>query len=222
MIFTGMNHMAFITKDIEMLALVALTIRFYRDLLEMDLFAGIGHDGYRHYFFKCGDGAVAFFEYDIAKPMEYDKFHGTPTDKPIGFDHVSLTVPSRQALFALKDKLEAAGVKVNGAVDHGVMWSIYFFDPNNIPLEATWDCMEFLVAPAIEDDDPLAISDEGAGPQPGHWPAVTNPTPPDQMVAHGGNGVAMRDSFLRRGLARSKPDLVKVLAESADAVEAAE
>ena len=44
MIFTGMNHMAFITKDIEM------TIRFYRDLLEMDLFAGIGHDGYRHYF----------------------------------------------------------------------------------------------------------------------------------------------------------------------------
>ena len=59
-------------------------------------------------------------------------------------------------------------------------------------------------------------------PQPGHWPAVTNPTPPDQMVAHGGNGVAMRESFLSRGLARSKPDLVKVLAESADAVEAAE
>ena len=129
MIFTGMNHMAFITRDIEK------TIRFYRDLLQMELFAGIGHEGFRHYFFKCGDGAIAFFEYDIAKPMEYDKFHGSPTDKPIGFDHVSLTVPSREALFALKDKLEAADIEVTGAVDHGTMWSIYFFDPNGHRLE---------------------------------------------------------------------------------------
>ena len=120
MIFTGMNHMAFITKDMEK------TTRFYRDLLQMELFAGIGHDGFRHYFFKCGDGAIAFFEYDIAQPMEYDKFHGTPTDKPIGFDHVSLTVPSRADLFALKDRLEAADIEVTGAVDHGTMWSIYF------------------------------------------------------------------------------------------------
>jgi catechol 2,3-dioxygenase-like lactoylglutathione lyase family enzyme len=216
MVFTGMNHMAFITKD------MAGTIRFYRDLLEMDLFAGIGHDGFRHYFFKCGEGAIAFFEYDIAQPMEYDKFHGAPTDKPIGFDHVSLTVPSREALFALKDKLEAAGWDVHGAVDHGIMWSIYFFDPNNIPLEATWDCMELVAEPAIEDDDPMPVADEGAAPQSGHWPAVTNPTPAEAMIAHGGNGVAMRDSFLARGLARATPDLAKVLAENDENTEAAE
>lgn len=217
MIFTGMNHLAFITKDIEK------TIRFYRDLLQMELFAGIGHEGFRHYFFKCGDGAIAFFEYDIAKPMDYDKFHGSPTDKPIGFDHVSLTVPSREALFALKDKLEAADIEVTGAVDHGTMWSIYFFDPvNNLPLEASWDCMELLEAPAIEDEVPLAIAEEGAGPQPGHWPEVTNPTPPEQMVAHGGNGLDMRESFLKRGLAKSKPDLEKALAQMAESAEAAE
>jgi hypothetical protein len=30
-----------------------------------------------------------------------------------------------------------AGIEVTGAVDHGIIWSIYFFDPNNIPLEAS-------------------------------------------------------------------------------------
>ncbi len=217
MIFTGMNHLAFITNDIEK------TIRFYRDLLQMELFSGIGHDGFRHYFFKCGDGAVAFFEYDIAKPMAYDKFHGSPTDKPIGFDHVSLTVPSRQDLFALKDRLEAADIEVTGAVDHGTMWSIYFFDPvNNLPLEATWACMEQTADQAVEDDDPLPIVEEGAAAQPGHWPGVTNPTPPEQMVAHGGNGLAMRESFLKRGLAKNKPDLDVALALMAQNAEAAE
>ena len=206
MILKGLNHLALITPDMDK------TIRFYRDLLEMDLEAGIGHDGYRHYFFKCGDGYVAFFEYDIAQPMAYDKFHGSPTDRPLGFDHVSFTVESREALFGLKDKLEAAGFEVTGAIDHGTMWSIYFFDPNNIPLEASWDCMELLDAPAIEDDDPMPIAAEGSAPQAGHWPEVTRPTPPEQMIAKPGNGIAMRDSFIRRGLARPKKELEDVLA----------
>ena len=39
---TGINHLAFITNDMEK------TIRFYRDLLEMELNSGVGHAGYRH------------------------------------------------------------------------------------------------------------------------------------------------------------------------------
>ncbi len=117
MLLTGINHLAFITDDLEK------TIRFYRDLLGMELVAGVGHDGYRHYFFKFGDNQVAFFEYDGARPMQR-KFHGTPTTEPLGFDHVSFTVGGRDDLFALKDKLEAAGFEVDGAVDHGTMWSI--------------------------------------------------------------------------------------------------
>lgn len=195
MLLTGINHLAFITDDMER------TIRFYRDLLGMELFAGIGHDGYRHYFFRCGDTQVAFFEYDGASPM-HRKFHGSPTSLPLGFDHVSFTVASKQDLFRLKDKLEAAGVEVSGAVDHGTIWSIYWFDPNNIPLEASWDCMEIVAPPAIEDDRPMSIAAEGAGPQPGHWPEVTRPTPPEAMTAHPGNGHAMRESFLKAGTAR--------------------
>ena len=77
MLVKGLNHLAFITPDME------ATIRFYRDLLEMDLISGIGHEGFRHYFFKCGDGAVAFFEYEIAQRMSYGKFHGAPTDERV-------------------------------------------------------------------------------------------------------------------------------------------
>ena len=58
------NHLAFITGDMEQ------TIRFYRDLLCMELTHGIGHDGYRHYFFKTGNNYIAFFSYDGAQPME--------------------------------------------------------------------------------------------------------------------------------------------------------
>lgn len=193
----GINHLAFITDD------MVTTIRFYRDLLGLKLSAGIGHDGYRHYFFQLDDGAthIAFFEYDGATVMQR-KFPGDRSSLPLGFDHVSFTVKSRAALFEIKDRVEAAGIEVEGAVDHGLFWSIYFFDPhNNIPLEATWQFMELEQMPAISEDDPLAIAAEGAEAQPGHWPEVKRVTPEAEMRALVGNGRPMRDHFLEQGLA---------------------
>lgn len=203
MALRGINHLAFITKDLEQ------TIRFYRDLLGMELRAGIGHDGYRHYFFECGGAQVAFFEYAGAAPM-HRKFHGTPTTEPLGFDHVSFTVDSCEALFGYKDRLEAAGIEVTGAIDHGTLWSIYFFDPNNIPLEISWDCLELVELPAIDEDAPMAIAAEGSRPQPGVWPAVTKPTPRERFTARPGNGHHMRETFLREGKARMTPELARL------------
>jgi catechol 2,3-dioxygenase-like lactoylglutathione lyase family enzyme len=195
---TGINHLAFITSD------MVKTIRFYRDLLSLKLSAGIGHDGYRHYFFQFPDGVthVAFFEYEGACAMN-KKFPGDRSNLPLGFDHVSFTVDTRQDLFAFKDKLEAADIEVEGAIDHGIFWSIYFYDPvNNIPLEATWQFMDILQYPAISEDDPLAIVAEGADPQVGHWPAVKRHTPESEMHASDGNGHPMRLHFLKNGLAK--------------------
>ena len=202
MTLLGINHLAFITPDI------VSTIRFYRDLLEMELTTGIGHDGYRHYFFKLGDDAthVAFFEYEGAVKAS-GKFAGVRTGEPLGFDHVSFTVQSREALYGLKDRLEAAGFEVQGAVDHGLFWSIYFFDPNNIPLEATWQFMELTETPAMHEDDPLEIVAEGSQPQPGQWPAVVKKTPVAEMTSHVGNAHPMRNSFLSKGQARFKADV---------------
>ncbi len=206
MLLTGINHLAFITGDMEK------TIRFYRDLLDMELVAGIGHDGYRHYFFQFGDNQIAFFEYDGARPMER-KFHGSPTDRPLGFDHVSLTVATREDLFHVKDKLEAAGVEVTGAVDHGTLWSVYFFDPNNIPLEVSWNCVEIVKTPAMDEDDPMDIVAEGATAQSGVWPEVTKRTPRGEMTAYPGNGHTMRETFVKQGLGRVTEEYRKAMAE---------
>jgi catechol 2,3-dioxygenase-like lactoylglutathione lyase family enzyme len=200
----AINHLAFITPD------MTATVRFWRDLLGLELKAGIGHDGYRHYFLQMGDNQIAFFEYDGATIME-PKFAGVKTTKPLGFDHVSFTVDTVDELFAFKDKLEAAGVEISGVVDHGTIWSIYFYDPNNIQLEISWPCMELLDAPAIEDDDPLPIADEGADPQPGHYPAVARVTPRSEFKARPGNGFAMRQSFLDRGKGRMTDELRQLL-----------
>ncbi|MCP4388644.1 MAG: VOC family protein [Gammaproteobacteria bacterium] len=211
----GINHLAFITDD------MVTTIRFYRDLLGMKLSAGIGHDGYRRYFFQLGDGLthIAFFEYDGATVMKR-KFPGNRTSEPLGFDHVSFTVDSCEALFALKDRVEAAGIEVEGAVDHGLFWSIYFYDPhNNIPLEATWQFMELETTPAISEDDPLEIATEGAELQPGHWPAVQQSTPESEMHALVGNGKPMRDDFLKNGLARYSADVSREFQDALASVE---
>jgi len=195
----GINHLAFITND------MTKTIRFYRDLLHLPLTTGIGHDGYRHYFFQFPDKMthVAFFEYEGAIDMKR-KFPGKRTTEPLGFDHVAFTVDNREDLFSLNDRLLAAGIDVHGAVDHGLFWSIYFYDPNNIPLEASWQFMDLLQTPAISDDDPMAIAAEGSGPQTGIWPAVEQRTATADMVAHGGNGLPMRREFLDRGMAEFK------------------
>jgi len=204
----GINHLAFITPDLEG------TVRFYRDLLGMELFAGIGHDGYRHYFFRLDDGVtqVAFFAYDGASAMNR-KFPGNRTDLPLGFDHVSFTVDTREDLFGLKDRLEAAGIAVHGAVDHGLFWSIYFYDPNNIPLEATWEFMEVTTPPAVVDDEPLDIVAEGSEPRLDYWPAVEKATPPEAMTASGGNALPLRQGLLASGRAKFKdgldPDFVE-------------
>jgi len=204
---TAVNHLAFITDDLNK------TIRFWRDLLGLRLEAGIGHEGYRHYFFKLGEeNQIAFFEYEGASPME-KKFPGERTDKPLGFDHVSMTVGTVDELFAFKDRLEAAGVPVHGAVDHGIIWSIYFYDPNNIPLEISWNTMEIEQPPAMDEVKPMAIVAEGAEPQPGHWPEVTNPTPRERFTAHGGNAFTMRETFIREGIGRLKPDFVALMEE---------
>lgn len=194
---TGINHLVFITGD------MVRTIRFYRDLLGMELTFGVGRDGIRRYVFTCGNTRIAFFEYAGATPPA-KKPQGMAPDEPLCFDHVAFTVATRDALYDAKDQLEAAGIEVHGAVDHSTIWSIYFFDPvNNIPLEVSWDCMEITGAPAMDDINPLAIVDEGAAPQPGHWPMPTRKTSLGEMRPWPGNDAAMRGKMVAAGLART-------------------
>jgi catechol 2,3-dioxygenase-like lactoylglutathione lyase family enzyme len=199
--YKGINHLAFITNDLDR------TVRFWRDLLEMPLVVCIGEDEFRHYFFQVSPtDMIAFFQYPEATAPGL-KRAGVPTREPRGFDHVAIGVESREALFALKDRLENAGVPVEGVVDHGLILSIYIHDPNNLSLEFCWQCVEVDRPPVIADPAPTATALEGAAPRPEHWPArVEKTTSPTDRKAKPGAGASLREVAVKNHLGRSLLD----------------
>ncbi len=127
----GINHLALVTPDMD------ATVRFYAGVLGMRLSATLMAGPMRHYFFEMGpENTVAFFE--VVGSETFAKAAGAPTDRTIQLDHLSFNVPDEHALELLRKRLLAAGTEVTGVVDHGIMHSVYFTDPNGIALEASW------------------------------------------------------------------------------------
>ena len=212
------HHVAYRCKDAKQ------TVEWYNKMLKMDFVLAIAEDHvpsthepdpYMHIFMDAGNGNVlAFFELPTKPEMDRDR------NTPVWVQHIAFKVKDRETLIEFKEHLEANGVEVLGVTDHSIFHSIYFFDPvNNIPLEASWALMEITDTPAIVDVETLAVAEEGAEPQPGHWPAVENPTPADQMIInHPGNAFTLRDELLRRGQARLTADGRKALEEMQEPV----
>lgn len=187
--YTGINHLAMVTADMDR------TVRFWRDLLGMRLVAGLGSRGYRHYFFAVSDrDMIAFFEWPGAEAVP-EKDHGVPVKGPIAFDHVSFGVASDDALWRLKDRLEAAGFWVSEVIDHGFIHSIYTFDPNRIPIEFSSPVadVDLRRRPQMLDRHAGTVAREGADPQPGTWPAVVRRTPLAQREIFPGEGTVFAD-----------------------------
>lgn len=181
--YTGINHLAMATADMD------ATIRFWRDLLGLRLVAGLGRPGYRHYFLEISPtDMLAFFEWPSVAPIEA-KDHGVPVKGPYAFDHVSIGVRDRNDLWDVKDRLEAAGFWVSEVIDHGFIFSVYSFDPNNIAIEFSCPVpgVDISSHPIMADRHPSATAREGAEPQSGHWPAPT-PTPLAERRIYPGEG----------------------------------
>lgn len=188
-VYTGINHLAMVTGDMEE------TIRFWRDLLGMRLVAGLGSNNYRHYFFEISDrDMIAFFEWPAAEKIP-ERDHGVPVQGPVAFDHIAFGVEDDEALWELKDRLEAAGFWVSEVIDHGFIHSIYTFDPNNIPIEFSSPVtgVDVRRRPKMLDRHPLEAAREGADPRPGHWPSVDRPTPRDERSVYPGEGTVFAD-----------------------------
>ena len=129
----GINHLALITADMD------ATVRFYHGVLGARLVTTIGTPTFRHYFFEFGvQQTVAFFEYTGVELDSFAKPAGIPDRRASQFDHLSFNVPDEHALITLQGRLKAAGCEVTDIVDHGVIRSVYFTDPNGIALEASW------------------------------------------------------------------------------------
>jgi catechol 2,3-dioxygenase-like lactoylglutathione lyase family enzyme len=139
----GLNHLALVTPDMD------ATVRFWHGVLGARVVASIGTDTFRHYFFEVGAGStVAFFEYRDQPLERFAKPAGVPDPRASQFDHVSLDLADEEALLRLRDRLKASGSEVTDVVDHGVMRSIYFTDPNGIALEASWWALDPTGRPA--------------------------------------------------------------------------
>ncbi len=163
--FTGINHLAMVTKDMD------ATVRFWRDLLGMRLVVGLGHPGYRHYFFEIsGQDMIAFFEWPHAESIP-EKDHGVPVRGPVAFDHISFGVASKDDLWELKALFEANEIWASEVIDHGFILSVYAFDPNNIPVEFSYAVPEhdLRMEPRLIDSHPTAITLEGSRPTLSAW-----------------------------------------------------
>lgn len=130
--WAGVNHLALITDDMDQ------TTRFWHGVLGASLVATIGNDAFRHYFFEIGQGStVAFFEYRDHAVQRFAKPAGIPDARAVQFDHLSLNLPDHATLLALRQRLRDYGCEVTEVINHGLMESIYFTDPNGIALEAS-------------------------------------------------------------------------------------
>lgn len=146
----GINHLALITTDMD------ATVRFWHGVLGADLVATIGTPGFRHYFFDFGpEQTVAFFEYKDVELEQWAKPAGVPDPRATQFDHVSFNLPDEHALESLRKRLLEHDCEVTEVVDHRIMRSIYFTDPNGIALEASWWVVDVTGRPADYQDAQL-------------------------------------------------------------------
>lgn len=115
------------------------TVEWYGKHLNMNFVLAIGEnevpstkepDPYMHVFLDAGNGNIlAFFEIPNSPEM------GKDPNTPGWVQHLALEVETMDELLSTKDRLEAAGIKVLGPVNHTIFKSIYFFDPNGHRLE---------------------------------------------------------------------------------------
>ncbi len=130
------HHVAYRCKDARE------TVEFYQDKLNMEFLVAIAEnevpstkepDPYMHLFLDAGNGNIlAFFELPNSPPM------GRDLNTPAWCQHIAFEVADRAALIAAKQELEAKGLDVLGITNHGIIHSIYFFDPNGHRLELTY------------------------------------------------------------------------------------
>ena len=129
----GIHHVAYRCRDTRE------TVDFYRDLLGMEFKLAMAEnrvpstgepDPYMHVFMDAGMGNVlAFFELPNSPEMGRDE------NTPEWVQHIAFEGGSFDELMGYKSRLEAGGLDVLGATNHGIFDSIYFFDPNGHRLE---------------------------------------------------------------------------------------
>ncbi|MCC7259203.1 MAG: VOC family protein [Gammaproteobacteria bacterium] len=132
-VLNSINHAAYRCRDAEQ------TRWFYEDVLGIPLvaslirekIAGLEEDTpYLHLFFQLGNGnLIAFFdEPTSATPEQFERAYS--------FDrHLAFEVGTEAEMLEWQKRINAAGVSCLGPVDHGIVRSVYMYDPNGLQTE---------------------------------------------------------------------------------------
>ena len=139
-----LSHAAFISSD------TASTVEFFTKVLGMEFVGAVLSDQipstgevvpYFHSFFRMADGStVAYFEAPDLPPIP-----AAPHPAYDTFRHFAMQVSSVGEVDAWHPRLVANDIEVLGPVDHGIMYSIYFHDPDGnrleiaTPTDARWN-----------------------------------------------------------------------------------
>lgn len=136
-----LHHCASATPDAARIA------DFYSRILGMEMVHTVMDDRvpstgqpfpYLHLFFRMADGStIAFFESPSLPPRAPVSHPGYDV-----FDHFAMAVESKDEVDRWRGWLVDNGVEVVGPTNHGIIYSIYFHDPDGRRLELTTDLDE--------------------------------------------------------------------------------
>lgn len=132
-----LNHAAWVAQDVE------ATVDFYTRIMGMELASTVFDDSvpstgdafpYFHFFFRMQDGSTFAFFNSPGVPPPSEPSH--PAYKV--FDHTALQATDRAEVDRWAAWIRSNGIEVVGPTDHkGLIYSIYFHDPNGYRLEIT-------------------------------------------------------------------------------------
>jgi catechol 2,3-dioxygenase-like lactoylglutathione lyase family enzyme len=132
------------------------TVEFYRDKMGLKLVHAVSargwgpanHPDFLHFFFDNGaGGTIAFFYYLGDKQPEH-LVHRPEYDSDA--IHTAWKVDTRAQLEAWRARLENHGVAIMYQIEHEVIESIYFRDPNGYYLEIAFPLRGFLAIDSID------------------------------------------------------------------------
>jgi len=125
------------------------TTEFYRDKMDLPLVHCVSargwgpsdHPDFLHFFFDSGNGSTIAFFYYLGDDQPEHLIHRPEYDNDA--IHTSWRVETREELLAWRKRLEDNGVDIMYQIEHEVVESIYFRDPNGYYLEIGRPVREF-------------------------------------------------------------------------------
>jgi catechol 2,3-dioxygenase-like lactoylglutathione lyase family enzyme len=145
------------------------TLEFYRDVLGLPLVHAISargwgpaaHPDFLHFFFDSGNGSTIAFFYYLGTEQPPHLVHHPRYDSDA--THTSWQARSREELLAWRKRLEQHGVPILFQIEHEVIESLYFRDPNGYFVEIALPLRQLGALDATDAELTLraAIEEEG-------------------------------------------------------------